>query len=116
MSAGGAFGGARGYQPRPPEKGIFPLDHFGECKNIKEEYIACLRKHDQQANACRELARRYLECRMERNLMAPQDLKELGFSNEPKNATSTTNSSPPPPPPPRQKEQDGFIAGTTRFK
>lgn len=34
MSAGGAFGGARGYQARPPEKGIFPLDHFGECKQV----------------------------------------------------------------------------------
>lgn len=35
MSAGGAFGGARGYQPRPPEKGVFPLDHFGECKKVE---------------------------------------------------------------------------------
>ena len=34
MSAGGAFGGARGNQPRPPEKGVFPLDHFGECKQV----------------------------------------------------------------------------------
>ena len=32
MNAGGAFGGAKGYQPKPPEKGVFPLDHFGECK------------------------------------------------------------------------------------
>lgn len=35
MSAGGAFGGARGYQPKPPEKGVFPLDHFGECKAVR---------------------------------------------------------------------------------
>lgn len=35
MSAGGAFGGARGYQPKPPEKGVFPLDHFGECKEVR---------------------------------------------------------------------------------
>ena len=34
MSAGGAFGGARGLQPRPPEKGVFPLDHFGECQEV----------------------------------------------------------------------------------
>jgi len=27
-----AFGGARGVGAKPPEKGIFPLDHFGECK------------------------------------------------------------------------------------
>lgn len=35
MSAGGSFGGARGFQPRPPEKGVFPLDHFGECKSVR---------------------------------------------------------------------------------
>lgn len=35
MSAGGAFGGARGLAPKPPEKGVFPLDHFGECKKVK---------------------------------------------------------------------------------
>ena len=34
MSAGGAFGGARGYQPKAPDKGVFPLDHFGECKQV----------------------------------------------------------------------------------
>jgi len=34
MSAGGAFGGAKGYQPKAPDKGVFPLDHFGECKQV----------------------------------------------------------------------------------
>ena len=34
-SAGGAFGGSRGLQPLPPEKGVFPLDHFGECKQVR---------------------------------------------------------------------------------
>jgi cytochrome c oxidase assembly protein subunit 19 len=34
MSAGGAFGGARGNAPKPPEKGVFPLDHLGECKDV----------------------------------------------------------------------------------
>lgn len=29
-----AFGGARGVGAKPPEKGIFPLDHFGECKQV----------------------------------------------------------------------------------
>lgn len=96
MSAGGAFGGAKGYQPRPPEKGVFPLDHFGECKQagsytlslmvlaiaflipyaslegslgahqVKEEYMLCLKSHNSQAEPCRKLAKAYLECRMER--------------------------------------------------
>jgi cytochrome c oxidase assembly protein subunit 19 len=30
-----AFGGSRGSGARPPEKGIFPLDHFGECKKVR---------------------------------------------------------------------------------
>ena len=42
MSAGGAFGGSRGYQPRAPEKGVFPLDHFGECKQVGNQvFLPC---------------------------------------------------------------------------
>lgn len=82
MASGGSFGGARGYQPRPPEKGVFPLDHFGECKHVKEEYMACLKDHQNDASACTRLARRYLECRMDRKLMAKQDLNELGFKEK----------------------------------
>lgn len=40
MSAGGAFGGARGLQAKAPEKGVFPLDHFGECKKVPVSYNA----------------------------------------------------------------------------
>jgi len=29
-----AFGAARGLAAKPPEKGVFPLDHFGECKKV----------------------------------------------------------------------------------
>jgi hypothetical protein len=35
MSAGGAFGGARGVAAKAPEKGVFPLDHFGECTEVR---------------------------------------------------------------------------------
>ena len=34
MASGGAFGGARGLQPVAPEKGVFPLDHFQQCKEV----------------------------------------------------------------------------------
>ena len=30
-----AFGGARGIAAKAPEKGVFPLDHFGECKTVR---------------------------------------------------------------------------------
>ena len=33
---------------------------------VKEQYLACLKEHANQAEACRELAKTYLECRMAR--------------------------------------------------
>ncbi|XP_042484870.1 cytochrome c oxidase assembly protein COX19-like [Macadamia integrifolia] len=82
MSAGGAFGGNRGLRPIPPEKGIFPLDHMHECDLEKKEYIACLKSSGYQSETCRRFSKKYLECRMERNLMAKQDMSELGFGRE----------------------------------
>ena len=32
----------RGGNPLAPEKGAFPLDHFGECATFKETYLKCL--------------------------------------------------------------------------
>lgn len=113
MSAGGAFGGARGFQPRPPEKGVFPLDHFGECKQLKEQYLECLREHGNDSDGCRDLAKEYLKCRMERNLMAKQDLKDLGFAE---------GDAPSPAPAPkadkekRRMETEGYLAGMKRFE
>ena len=65
--------------PLAPEKGVFPLDHFGECKKAMRAYLACLRKHGDDAATCREVSKKYLECRMDRELMAKQPLEELGF-------------------------------------
>ncbi|KAF7071980.1 hypothetical protein CFC21_077185 [Triticum aestivum] len=81
MSAGGAFGGNRGVRPVPPEKGVFPLDHLHECDLEKEDYLACLKSTGAQSEKCRMFSKKYLECRMERNLMAKQDMSELGFSD-----------------------------------
>ncbi|KAI5068010.1 hypothetical protein GOP47_0016355, partial [Adiantum capillus-veneris] len=79
-SEGGAFGGRRGLQPIPPEKGVFPLDHFQECQHVMKQYLACLQDNKHEAEKCRSLSKSYLQCRMERNLMAKQDLSQLGFS------------------------------------
>ena len=78
---------------------------------MKEDYLACLKQHSNDAEKCREVAKLYLECRMERcgqhhdenmglvwklqssrfnisfitpcrNLMAKQDLKHLGFREQ----------------------------------
>uniref|UniRef100_A0A453KIA4 CHCH domain-containing protein n=1 Tax=Aegilops tauschii subsp. strangulata TaxID=200361 RepID=A0A453KIA4_AEGTS len=78
---GGAFGGNRGVRPVPPEKGVFPLDHLHECDLEKKDYLACLKSTGAQSEKCRMFSKKYLECRMGRNLMAKQDMSELGFSD-----------------------------------
>lgn len=82
MSAGGAFGGTRGASPVPPEKGVFPLDHMRLCDVEKKEYLRCLKSSGHQSQKCHPLAKFYLQCRMAKNLMARQDLTELGFRND----------------------------------
>ncbi|RDX65391.1 hypothetical protein CR513_55955 [Mucuna pruriens] len=78
-AAGGAFGGNRGLRPVPPEKGIFPLDHMHLCDLEKVEYLNCLKTGAHQSEKCRQFSKKYLQCRMDKNLMAKQDLAELGF-------------------------------------
>jgi len=56
---------ARGQPPKPPLKGSFPLDHYGDCKQLADEYAKCLRLNRNVTAKCREKAKSYLECRME---------------------------------------------------
>jgi hypothetical protein len=77
---------------RAPEKGVFPLDHFAECKQVRQHpassvvsgasfssrltlwlrsqlaaaYLRCLNQNDSEATACQELSKEYLKCRMDR--------------------------------------------------
>ncbi|XP_077130974.1 cytochrome c oxidase assembly protein COX19 [Ranitomeya variabilis] len=71
--------GTKTFKPRPPDKGAFPLDHLGECKPFKEKFMKCLRENTFQSSLCREESKEYLECRMERQLMAKEPLEKLGF-------------------------------------
>ncbi|KAI1325275.1 putative cytochrome c oxidase assembly protein Cox19 [Xylariaceae sp. FL0255] len=70
-------------KPVPPERGSFPLDHDGECKHVMTRYLSCIKKvkglNDEE---CRQLAKAYLSCRMDRNLMARDEFKNLGFSED----------------------------------
>eukprot|EP00850_Spirogloea_muscicola_P002219 SM000008S22308 [mRNA] locus=s8:891257:891853:- [translate_table: standard] len=113
MSAGGAFGGARGHAPQPPEKGVFPLDHFGECQEEMHAYMACLREHGGEAGRCRQLSKTYLQCRMSKNLMAEQKLSELGFSEDDEKAatTMTSDGGGEAGDTSRRRAEAGFIAG-----
>ncbi|KAK4991812.1 Cytochrome c oxidase assembly protein cox19 [Elasticomyces elasticus] len=46
-------------------------------------YLRCLKaKRGVNENECRMLSKEYLQCRMERNLMAPDEMKNLGYAEE----------------------------------
>lgn len=63
----------------PPLRGVFPLDHAERCKASMKLYIACLKAAGSRHHLCKGESRRYLECRMEANLMSPENLDELGY-------------------------------------
>ncbi|KAL7869093.1 hypothetical protein AOLI_G00130810 [Acnodon oligacanthus] len=73
--------GTKSFKPRPPDKGSFPLDHFGECKAFKENFMRCLREKHFDSSLCRLQSKEYLECRMEKQLMAKEPLQKLGFGD-----------------------------------
>lgn len=73
--------GSKSFQPRPPDKGSFPLDHFGECRRFKETFLRCLRENNFENASCRKQSKEYLECRMDRQLMAQEPLEKLGFGD-----------------------------------
>ncbi|XP_059386201.1 cytochrome c oxidase assembly protein COX19 [Carassius carassius] len=73
--------GTKTFRPRPPDKGAFPLDHFGECKSFKETYMRCLRDNHFDNSSCRGESKEYLECRMDRQLMAKEPFEKLGFKD-----------------------------------
>ncbi|KAI1776704.1 hypothetical protein F4818DRAFT_411623 [Hypoxylon cercidicola] len=84
MSSFGSPGtGPYAGKPTPPQRGSFPLDHDGECKAVMTKYLSCIKKvKGMNDEECRQLAKSYLTCRMDRNLMAKDDFKNLGFASE----------------------------------
>ncbi|KAL2269919.1 hypothetical protein VTJ83DRAFT_2103 [Remersonia thermophila] len=89
MSTFGSPGPLPSTKPIPPQRGSFPLDHEGECKDAMMSYLGCLKKvKGVNENECRLLAKSYLACRMDRNLMAKDDFKNLGFK-EPSQAAES---------------------------
>jgi cytochrome c oxidase assembly protein subunit 19 len=88
---------------RPPQRGIFPLDHGAECRQPMEFYLACLKANKDMHHMCREHSRSYLQCRMDHQLMSPENLDHLGYSEAQKvtGAREYDNA----------KENEGFVAG-----
>ena len=91
----------RGLVQKPPIRGSFPLDHdgkeglpyerkfkriyvLGECKNLVEAYIKCIRDQELVKDGgspmnCRDLTKQYLECRMKNQLMDQESFENLGL-------------------------------------
>ncbi|KAJ6715303.1 CYTOCHROME C OXIDASE 19-2 [Salix viminalis] len=63
------------------KKGIFPLDHMHECDLEKKDFLDCLKSSGHQSEKSSLFSKKYLEWRMEKNLMAKQEMSELGFGN-----------------------------------
>jgi cytochrome c oxidase assembly protein subunit 19 len=64
---------------KPPQRGIFPLDHDSECKPAMERYLECLKQERDLHYKCRDLSKEYLQCRMDRQLMAQEDLNNVSM-------------------------------------
>jgi cytochrome c oxidase assembly protein subunit 19 len=97
-----AFGAPR-VKVKPPERGIFPLDHEGDCKQSMQSFLGCLKAHQQDHYPCREYSKAYLQCRMDNNLMAKEDMKSLGLDTNSEYVRVQK--------PEGEKESKGFVAG-----
>ena len=86
---------------RPPQRGIFPLDHDRECKPAMEQYLTCLQEHKDTHHHCQEYSKAYLQCRMDHNLMMKESMDSLGFSGKVQDAKEYD----------KRKEKEGFTAG-----
>ncbi|KAG7257754.1 hypothetical protein CRUP_028770 [Coryphaenoides rupestris] len=73
--------GSKTFKPRPPDKGSFPLDHFGECKAFKDAFMTCLSANRFDNSKCRLQSKDYLQCRMDNQLMAKEPFEKLGFKD-----------------------------------
>ncbi|XP_069122951.1 uncharacterized protein [Argopecten irradians] len=82
---------ARRLNVRPPDKGSFPLDHEGECKNSMMKYMSCLKANKQENDKCRIEAKEYLGCRMDKNLMAKENWTKLGYKDLTDKSTETVS-------------------------
>lgn len=60
------------------------MDHYGDCKNQMMEYLKCMKfTENRNAPNCRILAKNYLQCRMDNQLMEKSDWDTLGLVNLP---------------------------------
>jgi len=70
-----------------PLKGSFPIDHFKECDEYYKNYMDCIKSNSGASTKCRNETKEYMECRMNKDLMEKQELKNLGLQNIPEKKT-----------------------------
>ncbi|GBG79550.1 hypothetical protein CBR_g29697 [Chara braunii] len=97
----------------------------GMAENLREDmkrYMECLREKKFVTDECKQFSKAYLACRMQRNLMAKQDLASLGFAEEAsrESQSGNVNSSEESSEKlssieqSRRRAQSGFVAGIRR--
>mmetsp|Transcript_21053 Transcript_21053/g.29714 ORF Transcript_21053/g.29714 Transcript_21053/m.29714 type:complete len:122 (+) Transcript_21053:192-557(+) len=96
------FSGSK-QQVKPPQRGIFPLDHDAECKDVMKKYLSCLKDSNDMHHKCRDLSKDYLQCRMDRQLMSEENLDDLGYSKEAEVKGFSEYD--------KSKEKAGYVAG-----
>lgn len=94
----------RTISPRAPERGSFPLDHLGECRDFARAYLRCMKANANVTTQCRPLAKQFLACRMDTGLMAREEWAALGF-HEDDDALPVADEPAP------RREAAGFVAG-----
>ncbi|KAJ3567156.1 hypothetical protein NP233_g6555 [Leucocoprinus birnbaumii] len=82
-----------GFKPTAPDRGSFPLDHYGECKVMMTAYMKCLKENESNSTPCRALSRDYLDCRMQKGLMERDEWSNLGLQNVDSKKTGNTPES-----------------------
>ncbi|ORM41984.1 Cytochrome c oxidase assembly protein COX19 [Babesia sp. Xinjiang] len=100
----------------PPDRGSFPLDHEGLCKEVSNRYLKCVQQLKGNAFDCRALAAEYMKCRIDNKLLAEEPLVNLGFRESEINADARLpKTAVPGDVLVRQredrKESQGFVAG-----
>ena len=68
-----------------------------------QKYLDCLKEEKQQHHKCRELSKDYLQCRMDNELMAKENLDEMGYSEETRITEAKEYD--------KSKEKEGYVAG-----
>ncbi|KAH7414005.1 hypothetical protein DE146DRAFT_14515 [Phaeosphaeria sp. MPI-PUGE-AT-0046c] len=69
-------------------------------------YLRCIKSHRGSNDPeCRDLSKSYLSCRMDRNLMAPDSFKNLGFGDD-SDAPAAANATSSPPSQPQIQGQN----------